>query len=86
MRRFIKAGMLFAIASFIISSCDFDLLDVIDLSFQTSRTQEFDIPPTDSGNYVQVSTTLASDIEQDIKDNQGTIDNLKSIVIEKISI
>lgn len=78
--------MLVAIAGLLTVSCDFDLLDVIDINFQTSHSAEFTVPPTDSGNYVQVSTTLASDIEQEIEDNKGSIDKLESIVVESISI
>jgi len=64
-------------------SCE-QVEDLIDISFTTGYDEvSFTVNPTNAGEYLFTEEYIQSDLEQEIEDNGGNIDNLKEVTINE---
>lgn len=86
-----KRQLLLPLAGFVLFmismvSCDI-LNDLVDLTFTThEKTIEFTVNPLEAGLYTFVEKILQSDIQAEIEENGGSIDNLRDITIKEAKL
>jgi hypothetical protein len=65
------------------SGCD-KLKEALEISFTTNEIDAtFTVNPTPAGEYTSTQEVIQSDLKQQIKDNGGDIDKIKSIKVEE---
>jgi hypothetical protein len=73
---------LFVVAILLFSGCD-KLKDALEINFTTDEIDvTFTVNPTPAGEYSSTEEVVQSDLEQQITDNGGDVDKIKSIKIE----
>jgi hypothetical protein len=78
---------LFAAAAFVTFSASCDLTDIVDINFTTDQQSvDFIIEPASAGNYFEQVEVVTTDIKNQIEDNGGSIDNLKSIKVSDLTV
>lgn len=71
---------------FLLSSCEF-LEDLVDIEFTTGYEELYiTINPSEAGDYVFHETYIKSELEAKIKDHGGSIENLKEVKVNDITL
>ena len=75
-----------AVLIFTISSCDL-IEDLLKIDFTTNFKEiPVTIDPSDAGVYTFVESNIVSDLADDISDNGGSIDDLRSVTLDSAYI
>jgi hypothetical protein len=77
---FVLAGMAFVA---LLVGCD-KIKDALEKSFDSNYEVEFTVEPNEAGTYV--FETVPANLEQEILNNGGNIDNLKGVVVKECII
>ena len=82
-RQFLTSLSVFALLMISMGSCEV-LNDLVDLTFTThEKTIDFTVNPTEAGPHTFVERILQSDIQAEIEENGGSMDNLRDITIKE---
>jgi len=74
-------------ALLIIFSTSCDLLNLVDINFTTDESSvDFTIEPASAGSHYDEIEIVTTEIKQEIEDNGGKLDNLKSIKVSDLLI
>ena len=85
-RQFLTPMAVFTLLMISMSSCDI-LNDLVDLTFTThEKTIDFTVNPTEAGPHTFVERILQSDIQAEIEENGGSMDNLRDITIKEAEL